>query len=138
MVDWLIPIFLGVSAVLQAAINRTLMAQASVGSVVFLNSVVVLVYALILSLALKQQLWTFTKPPWPILLSGLFGFILVTGFPYSIGKVGAVATAILFVVANLFASAAWDIFVEQIPMTPMRWGALGLACVSAVLFSLGK
>ncbi len=138
MVDWIIPITLGVSAVLQAAINRTLISQASIGSVVFLNSIVVLTYAMILSLVLKQKLWGFTQMPWPILLSGFFGFVLVTGFPYSIGKVGAVATAILFVLANLLASAAWDIFVEGIPMTPLRWGALGLACASAALFSISK
>ncbi len=138
MLDWGIPVLLGMSAVLQATINRSLAASSSLSTVVVWNSVMVLVYALTLNSVLKEKLWVSGGFPYLVIVSGLFGFAIVVGFPFAISRIGAVATSILFILSQLATSALWDILVDGVRLSAMRWAALALAGLSAVLFTVGK
>lgn len=143
----LIPIVLGLAAVLQSGLNRNISQHFGLLKTTFINACVFLAAtALILAfsmmmksqnqlLELKGTMSEFRL--WHI-LPALFGVALVIGLPYSFIKIGAAQTFILVIGAQLLSSALWDQWVEDIPITMTKLLGLSIAFVGVIVFNWKK
>ena len=128
------PALLGVCIVIQAGLNRKIAAVWGLPAAVTLNAVVLTFGAGAMALLWGNVLAVDLKPftPW-FLLPGMIGMALVFGGPWAISRWGAAHTFTLVVSAQLAASAAWDIGVEGIAVTPRRWIGISLAWLGVLV-----
>lgn len=139
----LIPILLGLGAVIQGGLNRQIADSWGLSGAVMLNNLVFLVACIVLFAATK--LWpqempelfrdkgSFTKFQWWYWLPGIFGFALVVGIPFVIAKVGALKMFLGLIAAQLIGGLIWDALVERIGIDPQRVIGCLLAFAGVIL-----
>lgn len=145
---FLVPVVLGGLAVIQGVLNRRLAGGVGLASAAVINNFVLLVAGLSLFAVARwapqvlPPLFTASNPawkvPWWIIIPGLCGFGLVTGLPFAISKIGASATFLLLIGAQIIASLLWDMVIEkrQVGMVQLVGALLVLA--GAALTMKGK
>lgn len=142
MTGILVPLLLGTFIVLQGAINRRVSMENGLAAAVLLNSSVLFTVSVAFYLLSKDSQTGhlpggpdaagFTFRAW-YLLPGLLGFGIVTGVPWSIGRLGALKVFLGLIAAQLVASLIWDATVELRPVTWIRVGGSLIAFLSAAL-----
>lgn len=142
---FLVPIVIGFMSVLQIALNKQVSQQYGLASVLMVNTVVMLVVAGALLLAvicLPGRFGTFLAGSdvnfqfkWWYLLPGLFGFGVIFGLPYCMNQIGALAVFIIFVTAQVLASMFWDSLVDGMPVTTTKIAGAVIALVGVILVS---
>ncbi len=139
-----VPVVLGVLTVLQATLNRELARAWGLAPAAVLNMLVALSLALIvLSVGsargagegLFRMHVDLSVVRWWWLLPGFCGCALVFGLPWAVDKLGALPVFIVLVGTQVCASAAWDSFVAEVPLSTPRVLAACLAVASVVLAS---
>jgi transporter family-2 protein len=138
-----VSILIGVSLVLQSGINSSLAQTNDLSSALFINSVVVLVLSiLLLALAwFKPQLFPEMLRPtqglpdlkWTLLLPGLFGFIIILGFPMAMSFLGAVRVLAVVITVQLIVGLLWDQYVVGIDWSWMRLIGCFVTLIGALL-----
>jgi len=143
--DLLVPLVLGVAAVLQATLNKEIAAHAGLAAATSLNMVVATACALAFAVycgvrgqqdgLLRWQPDASAFRVW-WLVPGLVGFLIVLGLPWAVQRIGALSTFVVLVGAQMLASAAWDRFVGGIPLSAPRM--LGAVCTIAGVVLLSR
>ena len=67
------------------------------------------------------------------LLPGIFGFCIVVGLPWAVGKAGALPSFVALVGAQMVTSALWDRIVHGTPLSASRAIGAAFAVVSVLL-----
>lgn len=135
---------IGCFSVLQAGLNREIARDWGLLSAVFFNSVVVLLGAsgLLFWVWLQPQafprffqlrsaelsaaqLWYFVP--------GLCGLAIVAGFPFAIGRAGALYASVFMIGAQLLTGLVWDRVAGALPITGMRLLGIALLVAGAAL-----
>ena len=80
--------------------------------------------------------WAFGDFRWWWILPGFMGFALVMGLALSVGRIGAVQTFVISIVAQVFASILWDLFEGDHEINKLRLVGAMVALVGAVLATL--
>ncbi len=141
----LFTIFIGLSSIIQAGLNRQMSTPWGLPSTVLLNAIMFLAASAVyfalakwgwvqLPEALKER-QGFENLQWWYLLPGLLGFIFVIGLPYSIARIGALQVFVGLVVAQMVGGLFWDRFVEGLDWSFSRVLGAILAVVALVLAS---
>ncbi|HZI09379.1 MAG TPA: DMT family transporter [Myxococcus sp.] len=139
----LVPLLCGLAVVAQAGLNRRFAGQWGLLSAVLMNMVVATVatFAVYAVARAVPGLWPEAAPgaarfsgftPWH-LLPGLCGVLIVIGMPWAIGRLGAVQSGLLLIVAQLVTSLVWDAMVEGRPATLARVVGSAIACAGAAI-----
>lgn len=141
MVFYLIPICLGLAAVLQAGINRQIMPHWGLMGAVALNVLVLcvttaVVFGVMRLLPVKlPDLFRFQIPEAPFawwwVVPGVLGFLLISGMPVAVMHLGAARVFVALIAAQMVSSLLWDYFTEGIAATPQRLIGCLLAAVGA-------
>ena len=133
--ELLVPLVLGVAAVLQATFNREIAAHTGLPAAAALNMLVASIAALAFAAYCAVQKapdgllrWTPDAAAfrWWWLVPGAIGFLIVLGLPWAVQRLGALSTFVVLVGAQMLASALWDRFAAGIPFSLPR--VLGAAC----------
>jgi transporter family-2 protein len=136
--ELIVPLVLGIAAVLQATLNREIANHTGLAAAAALNMLVAAVLALAFAgfCALRKApdgllRWQVAGQDFRLfwLLPGLIGFLLVLGLPWVIERAGALATFVVLVAAQVLASTLWDRFAAGIPLSMPR--VLGALCTVA-------
>lgn len=139
-----VPVVLGVLTVLQATLNRELARVWGLAPAAVLNMLVALSLALVvLSVGatrgagegLFRVHFDLSLLRWWWLLPGICGCSLVFGLPWAVDKLGALPVFVVLVGTQVCASAAWDRFVSDVPLSTPRIFAGLLAVASVALAS---
>jgi transporter family-2 protein len=140
----LVPLVLGIMAVLQVTLNGRVAAHWGLAPAAVLNTIISL------SLAIGFAAWcTFRGPVsglyrvhfdasmirWWWLLPGCFGFSLVAGMPWAVEKLGALATFVALIGAQMIGSMLWDGWVEGTALTVPRVLGAAFAVAGVALTS---
>lgn len=142
-----LPLLAGALGVLQNAVNRKFADSLSLPFALVVNSLVLLAASCVLYGALRawpaESLPEIFRPRanWggvslAHLLPGLFGFTIITVLPWAIQRAGATRVFIGIVVAQIAVSLLWDVFAENLALSPTRIFGAALALVGAVVASL--
>lgn len=143
-----IPLLIGCFGILQGAINRQVaatigVAQASlitnIGSVILC----MLFYFIVRSFSSVFPEFFQIKAPittykWWYIFPPLFGFLIVTGIPFAIAKLGAVKVTVGLIAAQMITSIIWDIMVEDISLNLMKVIGIFFAFLSVTFITLSK
>ncbi|MBM4059959.1 MAG: hypothetical protein FJ265_02535 [Planctomycetes bacterium] len=136
--ELLVPVVLGVAAVLQATLNKEIAARAGWSGAAALNLLVAAALALAFAAccALRRAPSGIMRWPaegasmqWWWFVPGVAGFLIVLGLPWAVQRLGALSTFVLLVGAQMLASGLWDRFAAGIPFSWPR--VLGAACTVA-------
>lgn len=137
-----VAVTVGVSTVVQGAMNRSLANPAGLSLAVFINAIVFLVASMILlwiekaspsllpELFRQKGAWV---PSWWHAIPGLAGFVIVSGIPFALTRIGATRTFIVIIAAQLILSAGIDFFAAKTALTPGRIAGCVLTFVGACL-----
>ena len=138
--NWLIliPLILGSTAVLQAAINRRVFDFYGFHYGVLLSGLIMVLVALIVMIfwgAGPTPLIPWNLPGFKIwyLLPGVLGYLLVSGLPYSFKHLGASTTFLLLICSQIVFSALWDHFIEGREFSIEKLSGAGLVILGAWL-----
>lgn len=138
----LIPVCLGAAAVVQAALNRQIADRWGLAPATMLNTVIattctIVMLAYFMASAPRTDIFrvSFAASDFRLwwLLPGFFGFAIVVGLPWAIGKAGALPTFVSLVAAQMVTSAIWDRVVSGIPLNASRALGAALAVASVLL-----
>ena len=124
----------GVAAALQAATNAALAKSAGLGPALVVNTVIVLLGAIGLWMAMGAKPTFFpTGASWTLYLGGLFGFVIIASLAFVFPKVGAAYAVALMVGGQCVAALVVDHFglfgMPSDPLTTQR--VIGVALVAA-------
>ena len=131
-----LPFFLGILAVLQAGLNRSIAKTHSLFSVVLFNNGMVFGFSVLAWLCYRKFYVGDFKTPslltstfqWWYFVPGVAGFLFVLLLPYSIARFGATRVFIMLILAQIISGITWDLYVENQSLSPSRY--------LAVLFSI--
>ena len=133
---WLIAFAAGLASVIQAGLNRQLGREWDLASVVFLNGMVFVVCAGIY--------WWVRRTPFPpgswswwAILPGMLGFLFVLAVPYALAYLGAMSVFICLIAAQIGGGLVWDLLVEGLMPSPLKWVGAGMALMGALIMSRG-
>jgi bacterial/archaeal transporter family-2 protein len=141
----LLPLCIGAAAVLQATMNRRIAESWGLAPTALLNTLIALlsVAAMLgycLTAGARTGLLRVAFEPasfrWWWLLPGVFGFAIVVGLPWAVGKAGALPTFVSLVAGQMVASALWDRFALGIALDPSR--TLGATLAIASVWLVGR
>lgn len=142
------PVFLGVLAVIQAAINRRIATHWGLASAVVTNNLVILTLGLIFFGVVRLAPQAFpelirVKGGWEsfslwFLIPGICGFALVSGIPLAFHRIGALEVFVLVISSQILTSILWDRWVEGHPVTWSRAGGALLVVLGAALVAFKK
>lgn len=137
----IVAVTLGSCAVIQAAANRRISSEWGLAPTIFLNGSVVILMCVAFYFAARRgwvdaigsearlsqmQMW------W--VLPGVFGFLLITGLPWAVGKIGATQVFVGVVFAQMATSLIWDRLAEGLELSWQR--VLGVClCAAGVAFA---
>lgn len=127
----LLPIAAGIAVVVQSGVNRQIADQWGLAAAILLNSVVVLALAAVVYFAVKLRPDAFPEflhvPSglgaitwWQGFLPGVLGLTIILGLPWAFSRMGALEVILTLLVAQVVASIAWDTWVEDMPVEPLR------------------
>ena len=140
----LVPVVLGIMAVAQVTLNGRVALQWGLGPAAVLNTLVAL------SCAICFAAWCAYRGPsigfysvnvdasllrWWWFLPGIFGFSLVAGMPWAVQKIGALATFVALIGAQMVGSMLWDGWVEGTALTLPRVLGAAFAVAGVALTS---
>ena len=140
----LVPLVLGFMAVGQVTLNGRVATQWGLAPAAVLNMIVAL------SLAVCFAVWCALRGPasglyrfhvdaalvrWWWFLPGCFGFSLVVGMPWAAQKLGALATFVALIGAQMVGSMLWDRFIEGTALTLPRLLGAAFAVAGVALTS---
>jgi uncharacterized membrane protein YdcZ (DUF606 family) len=140
----LVPVVLGMMAVAQVTLNGRVALHWGLAPAAVLNTVVAL------SAAICFALWCAYRGPsvglyrfnvdasllrWWWFLPGLFGFSLVAGMPWAVTQIGALATFVALIGAQMVGSILWDGLVEGTALTLPRMLGAAFAVAGVALTS---
>lgn len=141
----LLTIFIGLSSVIQAGLNRQMSTPWGLPSTVLLNAIMFLLASAIYFALAKGGWVTFPEAlqerrgfenwQWWYLLPGLLGFVFVIGLPYAIARIGALQVFVGLVVAQMVGGLLWDRFVEGLDWSVSRIAGATLAVIAVLLAS---
>lgn len=144
---YLVPVLVGIAAVVQAGINKQAGERWGLAGSVFSSSMVLSAAALIIwliSLYSPDRLPPFFSAPanprpfspW-FLIPGLLGLVIVTGLPWGIQKIGASLCFVIAIAVQMAASLAWDGVVEGRPFSWVKALGVGIATIGAIVTTRG-
>jgi transporter family-2 protein len=123
----------GVAAALQAATNAGLSKSTELGPALVINTVVVLIGALGLWVAMGAKTFFPAGASWTLYLGGLFGFVIIASLTFVFPKIGAAYAVALMVGGQCIAALVVDHFglmgMPRDPVTMQR--VIGVALVAA-------
>lgn len=135
---YLIPLAVGVAGILQGGVNGKLSKDIGLAQALLIGNTFVFVITFFLIFGVYKypdffpSYFRINAPlssyKWWYLLPGMFGFIIISGLPIGMIKLGGIKTTVLIIVAQMITSIIWDVTVEKLPMNTLK--SLGL------LFSL--
>ncbi len=150
-----VPVVVGLSTVFQAGLNRSISKDWGLGSALLMNSLVVAALSALAWLLsrnadsrlsvimgetwsdlMKDQAGAFQQFSWWYAIPGLFGFLIITGIPIAIQKVGALQTFIVLIGSQIIGSLLWDLLIEKRPVNTIRLVGAGLSFLSALIVNL--
>ena len=144
----LLPIALGLAAVLQAGLNRQIATHWGLSGAALLNGLIVAAMAILVFLLAGRYPAGFPELVRPkgelagfrawYLLPGLLGIFLVLGIPLGMQKLGALRVFLTLIVVQIAAALLWDVAVERIPLTATRLIGALTALAGVVLVSLSR
>ncbi|MES2746063.1 MAG: DMT family transporter [Bdellovibrionota bacterium] len=138
----LVSFLLGVVAVFQPMLNRTILDTRGLTFAAWLNSLVLFTIATLIMgfVHFKSERFPdYMRPKfegfweWWFVLPGIFGFLLVFLLPLSMRSLGAFVSIVLLLVGQLFTSFIYDAVVAGKPITTARVAGLVLTLIGAYL-----
>lgn len=146
---YLLPLVIGVAAVVQGGLIRQISFEWGLAGATLLNNFMMLLLSVGLfawAKAAPGSLPEFFRDPggafgdfrWWYPLVGILGLCVVAGIPLAIYKIGAMTFFVAVVAAQIGAGIAWDLFVDQVPVSGTRLVGAALAAAGAVLVSLDR
>lgn len=142
----ILPLILGMMAVLQGAINREVSKSWGLPYTAFFSNLTTIVLCIVFIIWAKH--WgskaafltgsSNIQFKWWFLLPGLFGFSIVAGLPWAIHKFGALKVTAFFVCAQMITSIIWDLTMLKIPITTTRLLAALFGFLSVALLAVSK
>lgn len=147
-VNIVIPILLGCIGILQGAINRQIAGYIGVAQATLITNFVTVLICIAFYLyaknnpdslppifQIKAQLLTYK---WWFIFPPLFGFLIVSGMPYAISKLGAVKVTVGLIAAQMVTSVIWDLFVENIGLNLLKVSGIIFALLSVAMITISK
>ena len=140
----LVPVVLGIMAVAQATLNGRVAIQWGLAPAAVLNTTVAF------SLAVCFALWCAFRGPsaglyrfdvqaslvaWWWFLPGCFGFSIVVGLPWAVFKLGALATFVALIGAQMIGGMLWDAWIDGTALTLPRVLGAAFAVAGVALTS---
>lgn len=139
----LVPIAMGVVAVLQGSLNRRVAANLGLPLTVLLTHGVALACACGLWLWLRAapstlpSLFQSSQSParveWWYFVPGIVGFLFVCGMPLAFARLGVYQSLLLLIVSQLCLGLAWDRVVEGRSISSIQLLGAGIAVAGASL-----
>ncbi len=146
-IGFVIPLFIGASTILQAALNKQMSGQIGLVHSTLIGASLFMVFGITLYLLaqyspdsfpafyhIKTNLSSFK---WWYIFPAIFGFCIVAGLPYAYFKIGAVKVTVLMIAAQMMTSILWDLIVEKSPLQSSKMLGLFFGALS-VFFTLAK
>ncbi len=144
----IIPLFLGCIGILQGAINRQVSMQIGLAQASLITNLATVVMCTVFYFIVKknplffpaffQVKADFITYKWWFIFPPIFGFLIVSGMPYAISEIGAVKVTVGLIAAQMITSVAWDYFVDNITLNPLKIGGIIFALLSVTLITLAK
>lgn len=143
--ELVVPLVLGVAAVVQATLNKEIAAHTGLAAACTLNMMVAVACAFTFAVfcAMRGQTngflrWNPDLGPFRYwwLVPGIVGFAIVLGLPWAVQRIGALSTFVVLVGAQMLASALWDRCVGGIPLSTAR--VVGACCTVAGVVLLSR
>jgi uncharacterized membrane protein YdcZ (DUF606 family) len=124
----IVPLVLGMLAVAQVTLNGRVASASGLASAAVLNMTVGWTLAVLFAVWCVFRgsggLYRFQVDAsalrWWWFLPGCFGFSLVVGMPWAVQKLGALATFVALIGAQIVAGMAWDAWMEETSLTAPR------------------
>ncbi len=144
---YVLPAILGFAVVLQSGMNRKIaglytLPIATLLNCLILTSLGVGVYWLSRRLSTGESGETFvralSKFQWWYVVPGACGFALITGLPYSVSRIGAMKTFLVFLVAQIIFSLLWDAYFEGYVISTAKILGMAIALLGVVVVILSK
>lgn len=139
---YIIPLAVGAAGIIQGGLNKTMSQNMGLTMALFIGNTLVVLYSIFLYfLAAKSpesvsELFKIKASSigfkWWYIIPSLCGFLIITGIPFGISKIGAVKVTVLIVAGQMLTSIFWDIIVEKIPLNTMK--GLGILCSMLSIF----
>jgi len=125
----------GLCVCLQGVTNGMLAARTSLFAAMFLNGLVVASGTFCLWLSERRPLLAAEPTPWFVYLGGLYGIVIIAGAAFVFPRLGAGATTVVVVTAQLVSALALDHLglPERVPLTSARLLGALLLLLGAVL-----
>lgn len=145
---YLLPVFLGITVVIQGNLNRQIGSLWGLPTAVLINAAVFFLcsFAFYLHSRAFPESWPeflrvrpgFSEWSWWYLIPGLCGFSLVLGLPWAFQNIGSAKSFILLVTAQVMMGLLWDAFVSKLAVSPLTLAGAGLTLAGAVLTILSR
>ncbi len=142
---YIIPLAVGAAGIIQGGLNKNMSQNMGLTMALFIGNTLVVLYSIFLYfLASKSpesvgELFKIkastTGFKWWYIVPSICGFLIITGIPFGISKIGAVKVAVLIVAGQMITSIFWDIFVEKIPLNAYKGLGIFFSLLS-ILFTL--
>jgi transporter family-2 protein len=126
----LIPVIVGISMVLQNAMNNQISKTADLSSVLIFNCIVSLLASVaVFYLALLRPSWlpeifhpksNVPTSSWWIIIPGMCGFMIILGMPIALDKLGALKVLCVVIATQLVTALMWDTWIAKMAVTPQR------------------
>ena len=144
----LLPLGLGAVGILQGAINRQVANNVGVTHATLISNFVTLLISIAFYYMVKlsadnypeyfQLKLPLTTYKWWYIIPPIFGFLIVTGMPLAIYKLGAVKVTVGLIAAQMVTSVMWDFFVDGIGLNMMKVAGIIFSFLSVALITLSK
>lgn len=142
---YIIPLAVGAAGIIQGGLNKAMSQNMGLTMALFIGNALVVVYSVFLYiLATKSpesvsDLFKLRESAidfkWWYIIPSICGFLIITGIPFGISKIGAVKVTVLIVAGQMVSSIFWDIFVEKLPLNTMK-GLGVLFSILSIFFTL--
>ncbi len=143
---FMIPMMLGIFAVLQNTLNKKIAGMWGLSLVGLANGAGLLIAssAVFFLTAKESRLQIFNGPAlsqlkflW-VFIPGLLGIFLVIGIPWSIGRLGLQFAFASFIAAQIVTTVLWETLVEKNPTSPFSYIGAAFSVLGAVFFSMAS
>lgn len=144
---FLLPVVVGMSIVLQGALNRNSLTYMSLASVVFLNAIIFLFFSAAFWILTKFNVFSgypntsmslFANFHWWQVLPGCFGFLIVLSTPLAIKYLGANLAFAVIICTQLIVSMTWDSLTQKIVPTVTSLMGISIMIAGLAVLILGR